>query len=37
VQKEWNRIEIGDIRKLVLTMQDRMKQAKERNGYATKY
>jgi hypothetical protein len=37
VQKEWNRIEIGDIRKLILTMQDRMKQAKERNGYATKY
>jgi transposase len=37
VQKEWDRITISDIRKLVLTMKDRMKQAKERHGYATKY
>jgi len=37
VQKKWNRIEIGDIRKLILTIKDWMKRAKEQNSYATKY
>jgi len=37
MQTEWNKITIEEIRKLITTMQERMQQARERNGYGTKF